>query len=164
MQKMTLLSTQFFTIKIKNILFLCGGKESISTMNCCGKIHTYIYISGKYYFFSLFFGPSCAACGVLVPRPEMEPLPSALGAPSLRHWTAREIPGQYFWCFKPLRLAKEILILVLSSCVGLLSSIITLVSTWCVRHCVRALRCLLLRGTLVTHSVCLILVKQVTLV
>ena len=96
MQKMTLLSTQFFTIKIKNILFLCGGKESISTMNCCGKIHTYIYISGKYYFFSLFFGPSCAACGVLVPRPEMEPLPSALGAPSLRHWTAREIPGQYF--------------------------------------------------------------------
>ena len=36
MQKMTLLSTQFFTIKIKNILFLCDGKESISTMNCCG--------------------------------------------------------------------------------------------------------------------------------
>ena len=42
-----------------------------------------------------FFGPSCATCGILVPRPGMEPLPPALGAQSLKHWTAREIPGQY---------------------------------------------------------------------
>ena len=128
-------------------------------------IHTYIYISGTYYFFSLFFGPSCTACGILVPRPGMEPLPPALGASSLKHWTPREIPGQYIWCFKPLRLAKEIFILFCFEFLCRASFFDYNFSEHLVcKACVHALRCLLLRGALITHGVCLILGKQATLV
>ena len=48
--------------------------------------HIYIYI---------FFGggPTLhVACGILVPRPGIEPRPPAVEAWSLNHWTAREVP------------------------------------------------------------------------
>ena len=32
------------------------------------------------------------ACEISVSRPGMEPMPPALGAQSLNHWTAREVP------------------------------------------------------------------------
>ena len=38
------------------------------------------------------------ACGVLVPRPGIEPAPPAVEAQSLNHWTAREVPGNHPWC------------------------------------------------------------------
>ena len=41
-------------------------------------------------FFIYFFG--CGACGILVPQPGMEPMPPAVEAPNLNHWTAREVP------------------------------------------------------------------------
>ena len=34
----------------------------------------------------------CAACGILVPPPRIEPMPPVLEAWSLNHWTAREVP------------------------------------------------------------------------
>ena len=34
--------------------------------------------------------------GILVPRPGMEPVPSALGVRTLNHWTTREIPVNLF--------------------------------------------------------------------
>ena len=42
----------------------------------------------------LFFG--CVACGILFPRPGMEPTPLAMEAQSFNHWTAREVPLQPF--------------------------------------------------------------------
>ena len=36
------------------------------------------------------FGPRCVPCGILAPRPGIEPTPPALEAQSLNHWTARE--------------------------------------------------------------------------
>ena len=39
-----------------------------------------------------FFWLPCKACGILVPRPGIEPGPSAVKAPSPNHWTAREFP------------------------------------------------------------------------
>ena len=39
-----------------------------------------------------FLWPRRAACGILVPRPGIEPVPPALGAWSLNHWAAREVP------------------------------------------------------------------------
>ena len=33
------------------------------------------------------------ACGILVPRPGIQPRPSALGAQSLNRWTTREVPS-----------------------------------------------------------------------
>ena len=44
-----------------------------------------------------FFWPCHAACGILVPRPGIEPAPPSLEAQSLNHWTAREVPVWYFW-------------------------------------------------------------------
>ena len=32
------------------------------------------------------------ACGILVPRPGIKPMPPALEAQHLNHWTAREVP------------------------------------------------------------------------
>nr|XP_030689033.1 solute carrier family 22 member 18 isoform X19 [Globicephala melas] len=37
-------------------------------------------------------GPCCAACGILVPQPGIEPVPPAVEARSLNHRTAREVP------------------------------------------------------------------------
>ena len=38
------------------------------------------------------------AFGILVPRAGIEPVPSALGAQNLSHWTPREVPGWPFQC------------------------------------------------------------------
>ena len=38
----------------------------------------------------MVFGLCHPMCGILVPQPGVEPLPTAVGAPSLNHWTARE--------------------------------------------------------------------------
>ena len=55
------------------------------------------------WFFVLFFWgggfwPRCAACGILVPQPGIEPTPPALEVWSLNHWTAREAPRMVFYC------------------------------------------------------------------
>ena len=36
------------------------------------------------------------ACGVLVPQTEIKPMPPAIEAQSLKHWTPREIPQSIF--------------------------------------------------------------------
>ena len=41
-------------------------------------------------------GKGYATCGILVPQPEIEPVPPALGQWSLNHWTTREIPHVAF--------------------------------------------------------------------
>ena len=41
---------------------------------------------------NFFFSPHCVACGILVPRLGIEPVPHASEAWSLNHWTAREVP------------------------------------------------------------------------
>ena len=46
-------------------------------------------------FFFFSFWPRSEACGILVPRPGIEPGPIALKAPSPNHWTAREFPITY---------------------------------------------------------------------
>ena len=39
------------------------------------------------------------ACGILVPRPGMEAVPPAVEAWSLNHWTTREVPQYFKYCF-----------------------------------------------------------------
>ena len=39
----------------------------------------------------------CAACGILVPQPGMEPMPPTVEAWSLNHWTAREFPKEHVY-------------------------------------------------------------------
>ena len=45
-----------------------------------------------YLFLRLLFWPRRMACGILVPRPGIEPMPPAMQAWSPNHWTAREDP------------------------------------------------------------------------
>ena len=39
-----------------------------------------------------FFWPCCAACGIFIPWPGIEPMPPAVATQSLNHWTARKVP------------------------------------------------------------------------
>ena len=47
----------------------------------------------------LFIWPQHAACGILLPRPGIEPQPSAVKAWSPNHWTTREFPVCCFTYF-----------------------------------------------------------------
>ena len=51
--------------------------------------HCTCYSSGSS-LHAVFSWPSCIACGILVPGPGIEPMPSAVKAWSPNHWTARE--------------------------------------------------------------------------
>ena len=53
-----------------------------------------------YWFFFFFFWQGPVACGILVPRPGIEPVPLHWNL-SLNHWTAREIPIYWFWESNP---------------------------------------------------------------
>ena len=46
--------------------------------------------------------PHSLACGILIPRPENEPMTPALGAWSLSHWTAREDLGLTYFIWKSI--------------------------------------------------------------
>ena len=47
--------------------------------------------------FALFFWLHRVERGILVPRPGIESMPSAVGVQSLNHWTAREVPAHFFF-------------------------------------------------------------------
>ena len=48
------------------------------------------------FYFILCFRPRHMACGILVPRPGIKPVPPALGAWSHNHWTTRDVPWHPF--------------------------------------------------------------------
>ena len=51
----------------------------------------------EFIFLIFFFWPGRTACGILVPRPGIEPKPSVVKVQSRNHWTAKEFPkGMYF--------------------------------------------------------------------
>ena len=51
----------------------------------------------KFYFIIIIFWSHCAAWGILVPQPGIEPVAPAVEAQSPNHWTAREFPtGTHF--------------------------------------------------------------------
>ena len=63
----------------------------------------------------LFFFGHHVACGILVLQPGIEPMPPALEAWSLNHWTAREeVPRHDFKSLAMLRVGKDIQLLELS--------------------------------------------------
>ena len=56
--------------------------------------HTFFLIIASYFFYFLVFTfwLHQAACGILVPRPGIEPEPAAVAVPSPNHLTGREFP------------------------------------------------------------------------
>ena len=46
------------------------------------------------HFFSFFLFGRAVACGILVPQTGIEPMPAAVDAQCLNHWTATGVPKQ----------------------------------------------------------------------
>ena len=59
------------------------------------------------FLFYLFFWLCCMACGILVPRPRIEPVPPAVEAWSPNHWTARKFPDLAFLFLSQVALNTE---------------------------------------------------------
>ena len=53
-------------------------------------VYSALEVLKNYYYF--FFWSHCTVCGILVPQSGIEPLPPALEAWSLNHWTIRKVP------------------------------------------------------------------------
>ena len=64
-----------------------------------------IWITIFYLLLLLLFWPHHAARRILVPRPGTEPVPPAVEAQTLNHWTTREVPGSLYF-----KSSQEILI------------------------------------------------------
>ena len=63
-------------------------------------------LSYSFFFFNIFFWsivaffffwPCCTTCGILVPRPGLEPAPLILEAQNLNHWTTREVSTEMYY-------------------------------------------------------------------
>ena len=54
------------------------------------------------FFSSLFFFFFFAPCGILIPRPGIEPVPPSVDACSPNHWTTREFPSKHFLFFSSI--------------------------------------------------------------
>ena len=67
----------------QRLLFLLTGDQLL-------QYHLFIFL------FCFVFWPCRMACKILVPRPMIEPVPPAVEARSLNHWTAREVPPMPF--------------------------------------------------------------------
>ena len=50
-----------------------------------------------FYFYLFIYWPHRVACGILVPRPGIEPKAMRVKAQSPNHWTTREFPRDSFY-------------------------------------------------------------------
>ena len=79
------------------------SNNKVRFLKMCVYIYTYIYIFIYLYIYIyiFFFGPSCTVCEMLVLQPGIIPMPPALAAWSLNHWTTREAPKFFAYiCWK----------------------------------------------------------------
>ena len=64
----------------------------------------------RFAFLLMGIWPRQAACGILVPRPGIEPTPPALAVQTLNHWTTREVLLMGIWIVSRLRLSQASLL------------------------------------------------------
>ena len=86
--------------------FICriyfSGVKWCSLSPACPHFFKKIFKHFRWFYFLMFiiiyfiFWLCCAACGILVPQPGIEPTPPAVEVRSLNHWTAGEIPCPHF--------------------------------------------------------------------
>ena len=78
----------YFCVNTVNVLTIVNIKGLYLGLRIFGG-SLYLFI----YLFIIIFWPRRVACRISDPRPGFEPVPPALGAQSLKHWAAREVPG-----------------------------------------------------------------------
>ena len=78
-------------------LSLCGLLPCVSLL-CVSLIRTLVF----FFFFFFFLNVLAAPCGMqdLSSQPGMEPVPPAVEAQGLNHWTAREVPRTLVFEFR----------------------------------------------------------------
>ena len=70
------------------------GKSILELAYCFPQIlHHLIYFLVLFLNFAYLFRLCCMACGISVSQPGIELGPAAIQAPSLNHWTTRELPN-----------------------------------------------------------------------
>ena len=69
-----------------------GGTVRSGGHHKCNPRHSILHSATR----GTFFFPRHVVCGILVPRQGIEPMPPALEARSLNHWTTREVPRGTF--------------------------------------------------------------------
>ena len=73
--------------------FITLGITLFNLCNLAGKkMYQRIVLICIFNYYYYFFGPHHTACGILAPRPGIEPAPPAVEAWSPNHWTTREFP------------------------------------------------------------------------
>ena len=72
---------------MKPLKSICSFSPNLHVLFICLFIYLFIY---------LFMAAHSEACGILVPRPGVEPRSPAVEAWSANHWTAREFPVYMF--------------------------------------------------------------------
>ena len=78
---------------------VCGfavvAEERVSPSRYWNLCFVVVVVHHGFFFFciSFYFSSTPMVCGILVPQPGIEPAPLALEAPSLNHWTTREVSG-----------------------------------------------------------------------
>ena len=80
-----------------NIIIAGDFNTSVTSMDRSSRQKIYKKILAL--FSLIFFFSGCAACGILVPRPGIEPVSPAVGAQSPNQWTTREFPVSNFFKF-----------------------------------------------------------------
>ena len=69
-----------------------GAGSWQTTIHVAGLQVVLVCVGGVIFY--LFIGH--VACGILVPPSGFKPMPPALGAQSLNHWTTSEVPTSWF--------------------------------------------------------------------
>ena len=97
----------FFKSPVSSTALSMGRWTSLWELLCVSiwKIMFFIF---ELYFSPLFFG--CIIYEILVPQRGIKPMPIALEAWSLNHWTTREVQSNYFKWYVDRRLLENILI------------------------------------------------------
>ena len=62
--------------------------------------------------YNFFFGHTAQHVGILVPQPGIEPVPPAVEAWSLNHWTTREAPDVQLFELSEISLLRKISVFV----------------------------------------------------
>ena len=72
-------------LPFKGVFLKTGSSQGLCITFSCYNSSIFLFC------FVLFFRLHNEPCGISVSRPEIEPVPPALGAWSLNHWTTREV-------------------------------------------------------------------------
>ena len=84
----------FFIVQLSHSYMTTGKTIAFTRRTFVDKVMFLLNLEKNFFFFSLL---CLGALRILVPRPGMEPMPPALGAWSLNHWTTREVPILTSW-------------------------------------------------------------------